>query len=134
MDRAAAGTIGYWKCRVPIETDEKVYLAPASVLLGLFCALGSGTAAAPTAYVMGLFLVRKRLLRIEVNDQPPDHPETLNLYSPRLNQSFEIPVFELTREAIQAIQSELESQLFSSEPIEDLNATDDVSDDATSQE
>jgi len=105
------GSIGWWKSVVPNRKSKKRHWAPNDVMLDLFEELGEREQLADMRYVLGLLLVRRRVMRLEESDDPAGS-EKLVLYCPRNEQSYETPVVEPTPERIAEIQEALGRLLF----------------------
>lgn len=58
------GTLGQWKCRMPIAGDKKMVLAPRSVLIDLLRQMEDIPEQAKTRYLLALILLRRRFVRI----------------------------------------------------------------------
>jgi hypothetical protein len=83
------GIVAWWKSRV--EGGGKVRLAPHEVLLNLFTALADQPSEAEFRYVLGLLLVRRKVLRfVDVNTRAPD--DRLLLECPQHGEQFELLV------------------------------------------
>jgi hypothetical protein len=82
------GTIAWWKARVPAG-DAKAKLAPHDVLLNLFAELGDRPEEAEFRYVLGLLLIRRRILKLEETKRD-DVGEILVLECPRRDEQYEL--------------------------------------------
>ncbi len=110
-----ANSVGWWRARIPQLDGGRVYWAPREVLLTYFDSLQGVEKHQPTAYVMGLLLVRKRILQwVDCRQTPLG--EIMELHSSRENQSYEVPVVALDATQIEEIQKELAEQLFMDQP------------------
>ena len=114
---APAAAFGWWKSRVPEPTAKKIKLAPNDVLLELFDQLADKADQQDLRYVLALLLVRRRVLRVDVNsDNPadgeaPNHAtETMTLYCPKRDSTCEVAVAMPNSQRIDEIQQQL-SQL-----------------------
>lgn len=115
-DGPPEGAIGWWKSRIPEPTAKKVKLAPNEVLLELFDQLAEQPDGSDMRYVLALLLMRRRVLRMET---PPEssHPssgrdvETIVVYCPRREATYELPVVTPDEARIDVIQQQLSELL-----------------------
>lgn len=107
--------IGWWKSTVPLLEAGRVYWAPSDVLLAYFENL-AGKAIKDATYVMGLLLVRKRLLQLVETDDEAEGGPLMILRNRKTKEKIEIPVVELTAERMIQIQDELAENLFMDRP------------------
>jgi hypothetical protein len=68
------GTLGHWKCRMPVAGEKKVVLAPKAVLIDLLRQMESMPEQAKTRYLLALILLRRRFVKLA---RPPE-PEANN--------------------------------------------------------
>lgn len=102
------GAIGWWKSVVVDPNAKRMHWAPSDVMLNYFVQLEGNPAAEDTRYVLGLLLVRKRILRNEsIEKDEATGRETLVLYSPRQECEYRVPVVLPSAERVEAIQNEL---------------------------
>ena len=111
--------IGWWKQRVPDLDSGKVYWAPDHVLIAWFDSLYArqnekNADLNETAWVMALLLMQKRLLARK--DQNTEDG-ILFLVNKRTNQEYQLREPEIDAGRINAIQKQLEEQLFSDLPV-----------------
>ena len=109
---APAGALGWWKSRMPAPAARKARLAPSDVLLELFHSLAEVEASRDMRYVLALLMVRRRILRLEETLLDDAKNETLVLYSPRDEQTYEVPAVLPDEQRTQEIQDELARLLF----------------------
>ncbi|WP_182869402.1 hypothetical protein [Stieleria mannarensis] len=58
------GTLGHWKCRMPVAGEKKLVLAPRAVLIGLLRQMEDMPEQAKTRYLLALILLRRRFVRV----------------------------------------------------------------------
>lgn len=58
------GTLGQWKCRMPISGEKKMVLAPRAVLIDLLRQMEDLPDQAKTRFLLALILLRRRFVRI----------------------------------------------------------------------
>lgn len=63
-DGPPEGTIGHWKCRMPIAGEKKMILAPREVLIDLLRQMESFPDRAKTRYLLALILLRRRFVKL----------------------------------------------------------------------
>lgn len=93
------------------EGSHKPKLAPSEVLLRLFGELGGDPSQHDLRYVLTLMLIRRRLLRLE-ETKSADGSETMVLFCPRDEQTYEVAVTTPAEPRVQEIQDYLTSLLF----------------------
>jgi hypothetical protein len=108
--------IGWWKSRIPEPTAKKIKLAPNEVLLELFDQLGEQPDRSDMRYVLALLLMRRRVLRMEapseLTQQSAGHDvETIVVYCPRREATYELPVVTPDEQRIDVIQQQLSELL-----------------------
>lgn len=118
-DIADQTLIGWWKQRVPDLDSGKVYWAPDHILIAWFDSLYARQSEESgdqneTAWVMALLLMQKRLLAQQ--DRESDEG-ILYLVNKKTKQEFTLHEPEIDAGRIDAIQKQLEEQLFSDLPV-----------------
>ncbi len=58
------GSLGHWKCRMPVAGEKKLVLAPRAVLIGLLRQMEDMPEQAKTRYLLALILLRRRFVRV----------------------------------------------------------------------
>ncbi|QDV45977.1 hypothetical protein Enr13x_58810 [Stieleria neptunia] len=74
------GSLGHWKCRMPVAGEKKLVLAPRAVLIGLLRQMEDMPEQAKTRYLLALILLRRRFVRV-ITGPPltagdPDGPDS----------------------------------------------------------
>jgi hypothetical protein len=118
---APPAVIGWWKTRIPEPIAKKIKLAPNEVLLNLFDELADHHEQLDLRYVLTLLLLRRRVLRMDV---PPEelglipvpaaakqHVETMFVYCPKRDASYEVVVAMPAPPRIDEIQQQLSDLL-----------------------
>ncbi len=111
----APGSVGWWRCRIPVMNAGKVYWAPAEVQREYFTRLLAEPRNEAKAFVMAMLLVRRKMLRLE-------HEETDDAGNPWLvvldpdKQSIRVRVVQLSMDERRVIQQEFADQLFTDQP------------------
>ena len=103
--------LGWWKSRVPDLDKGRVYWAPRNVLLAYFEHIVEQPGNEDIQYVMGLLLVRKRILRL-IDSLQDETGQWIVLNDASQKKNYELTVPDLTAEQLSAIQAELEQKLF----------------------
>ena len=99
-------SLGWWRSRVPLK-NEKPRLAPTDILLNLFSALADKPADAQFRYLLGLLLIRRRVLKREDSCRNESKQEILTLFSPRRDASYELVVDQPNVEQAEKIQQRM---------------------------
>ena len=108
---ALEGSLGWWRSRVPVK-DEKPKLAPTDVMLNLFTALADKPSDAQFRYLLGLLLIRRRVLRREEANCDDAGNEVLTLFAPRRDQRYEMIVDEPDPQQAEQIQQRMIDLLY----------------------
>lgn len=106
------GSVGWWKSEIPGQTKKRFGWAPNDVMLGLFEQLTDQPDQQDMRYVLGLLLVRRRVMRHEETETDPEGRQTLVLYCPRREATYQVAVATPGQARIDAIQEELAKLLF----------------------
>ena len=85
--------LGWWRSRVP-DKEEKPQLAPIDVMLNLFAALAEKPSESKFRYLLGLLLIRRRILRVEDTQTDDAGKVVMSLYSTRRDENHELLVDE----------------------------------------
>ena len=100
-------TVAWWKSRIPDRTSKKKQWAPNDVMLHFFEELADRADQADMRYVLGLLLVRRRVLRQEETETDDDGNEILVLYSPKRETTYKLATAVPEESRINEIQDEL---------------------------
>ena len=83
--------IAWWRSRVPDGNEARPKLAPSDVLLNLFAELAEAPAEAEFRYVLGLLLLRRKLVKLDETRRDAAG-EVMTLECPRREERFELRV------------------------------------------
>lgn len=111
-DAPPEGTIGWWKSRVPDAQSQTTHWAPSDVVLHYFEQLEKQPEKIDVRYVLALWMVRRRVVRLEEIEKDDAGCEQLVLYCPRNEQEYRAAVATPDEPRIAAIQQELAELLF----------------------
>ncbi len=106
------GAIGWWKTQVPSPEAKRPHWAPNDLMLHVFEQLESQPQRADLRYLLGLLLVRRRVLRLEEEERDQSGREWLVVYCPRRDATYRVPAVAPDEAKIEAIQDELARLLF----------------------
>ena len=106
------GHLGWWKSRVPTTDQSQPKLAPSDVLLNLFLELHGRPDEAEFRYLLGLILIRKKVLRLEETVRDDEGRQKLVLDCPRRNERYELLAAEPSAERADELQVRVESLLY----------------------
>lgn len=109
----ATDHVAWWSSRVPASSDSQPQLAPQDVLLNLFIELADQPEEREFRYLLGLILVRKRILRLGESTRDVDGREILSLQCPRRNQTFDLLVAEPAADRADQLQQRIVSLVYS---------------------
>jgi len=115
---APDGALGWWKSRIPETTAKKIKLAPNEVLLELFDQLADQPDQIDLRYVLGLLLVRRRVLRVEevaeapdTQNSTPESHEMMRVYCGKRDATYDVVVNMPTGARVDEIQQQLSDLL-----------------------
>jgi hypothetical protein len=106
------GGVAWWHSQVADGDPSRARLAPQDVLLDLFAALANEPAEAEFRYVLGLLLLRRRLVKLQ-ESRDVAAPDTLVLDCPRREEQFELRVAPPTPENAAEVERRLCDLLYS---------------------
>lgn len=98
--------LGWWRSRMPGK-NEKPKLAPTEVMLKLLQSINGKKAEQKFRYVLGLLLVRRRVLRREDARRNDDGDEILMLARLKHDEQYEVLVDEPTEAEAEQIQQKM---------------------------
>ncbi|NIL98634.1 MAG: hypothetical protein GTO53_11915 [Planctomycetales bacterium] len=104
--------LGWWKSRMPARHAHRLHWAPNDIMLEYFEELQDQPDKQDVRYVLALLMIRRRVLRLEEQEQTAEGGQKLTLYCPRREKSYELGVVEPDRQRQQEIQEELAALLF----------------------
>mgnify|MGYP007059386270 CR=1 FL=1 len=105
--------LGWWRAQVPTRAARRARLAPNDVLLEFFHELEDQPDKQDLLYVLTLFLVRRRVFRLE-----DDHPQAaaadrqLVVSCPREDATYTVSIATPSQQRIEEIQDQLAQLLF----------------------
>ncbi|QDS98137.1 hypothetical protein [Adhaeretor mobilis] len=105
-----AETLGWWRFRMPTGDDEPK-LAPNEVLLSLFVELAEKRSQESFRYVLGLLLVRRRVLRLE-ETRENEGREVLVLTSSGRGEEYHLKVALPHPQEADALQEKIDELLY----------------------
>lgn len=103
---------GWWRSRMPSPTANRMHWAPNDVMLHFFEELESQPERADMRFVLGLLLVRRRVMREEDRTRDEQGREVTVLFCPRNDKTYEVPTVMPSPTRVEAIQEELAQLLF----------------------
>jgi hypothetical protein len=109
----AEGVIAWWKSRLA-DDSAKLKLAPQDVLLNLFVELAGRPDEADFRYVLGLLLIRRRILKLDETRRDAAG-EVLVLDCPRRDEQYELPVANPDLQRTEALQQRMVELLYGGE-------------------
>mgnify|MGYP000935014903 CR=1 FL=1 len=105
------GALGWWKSQVPQPTSTKKHWAPNDVMLDFWDGLAAQPEKTDMRYVLTLLLVRRRVFRFEDESRNPQGLETVTVYCPRRDATYDVPVVVPDDARAKEIQEELAALL-----------------------
>ena len=103
--------LGWWRFEVPDKDDGKVKLAPNEVLLNLFVELAEQPEQVTFRYVLGLLLIRRRVLRLQETLEHADG-ETMVLACNRRGEEYRLPAATPSAEEAEQMQERINQLLY----------------------
>ncbi len=108
-------TIGWWQCRMPERSAEKLRPAPNGVLLDTLTSLLETPGSEALAYLLAVLLVRRRVLSEEQAVTSEANPGIWTLVCKGDDRRWLIPFRDDVPDADQTLTDELQQLLFTSE-------------------
>jgi hypothetical protein len=105
------GLVAWWKSRMADGDGLRPKLAPQDVLLNLFAELAGNAAEAEFRYVLGLLLIRRRIVRLEETRRQGD-AEMMVLECSRRGEQYELPVATPDAERTETLERRLVELLY----------------------
>jgi hypothetical protein len=106
------GTIGWWRGKMPERETRTLQPAPVQVLLDTLAKLCEQPDSATLAYLLGVLLVRRRVLVEKDQTEDTDDPLHLHLTNPIDGMEFLVPMQLPSDEAIVELQKSLSELLY----------------------
>lgn len=103
--------VGWWKSQVPDQTAARKRWAPNEVMLQFWDELAEQPDRQDMRYVLTLFLVRRRVFRLEEEKHDAQDRESLVVYCPRREATYEVPAVTPEPARVDQIQAELAALL-----------------------
>jgi hypothetical protein len=104
--------VGWWRSRVPTKDDNQPRLAPTEVMLNLFEALSERPAETEFRYLLGLLLLRRRVLRRDDSSRDDQLREVLQLHCQSRSKDYELVVAEPVAERAVQLQQQMLNLLY----------------------
>ncbi len=99
--------VGWWKSQIPDRGAARKHWAPNDVMLQFFDELAEQPQKQDIRYVLGLLLVRRRVMRLEESQADAQGREVMVLYCPRREATYQVPAVVPDESRIEEIQEEL---------------------------
>jgi hypothetical protein len=110
----AEGALAWWKARMPDNDSSKPKLAPQDVLLNLFTELADRPDEAEFRYLLGLLLIRRRIVKLEETQRDAEG-EVLILECPRRDEQYQLRVAAPAPERTDVLQQRMIELLYGRE-------------------
>jgi hypothetical protein len=107
-----ADCIGWWRSRVPTKDDSQPQLAPTDVMLNLFEALEDRPAEVAFRYLLGLLLLRRKIVRREESRHDDLGRELITLHCQRRDKDYEVVVAEPNADQTVKLQEQMLNLLY----------------------
>ena len=111
---AGENVVAWWRSRVPLGDGGKPKLAPQDVLLDLFAELAKQPGEAAFRYVLGLLLLRRRIVKL-VETRRDEAGEAMLLDCPRRDEQFELRVAAPSVQETERLEQRLVELLYGGE-------------------
>lgn len=103
--------LGWWRFEIPKKDDSKVKLAPNEVLLNLFVELADQPEQVTFRYVLGLLLIRRRLLALQ-ETLDDAQGETMVLACNRRGEEYRLAAATPSAEEAEQMQERINQLLY----------------------
>jgi len=104
---APEGTLSFWRSSIPDANTAKQHWAPNDVMLHYFEQLAENQQQQDVRYVLGLLMIRRRILRHEDTEPDQSGNETMVLHCPRNEKDYRLTVVHPDQSRVEQIQEEL---------------------------
>ena len=104
--------LGWWKSQMPHRDAKRLHWAPNDVMLELLEELETQPDKQDMRYVLGLLLIRRRVVRLEETDHDAEGREISVLYCPRRERTYRVMTVMPSEQRTAEIQEELARLLF----------------------
>jgi hypothetical protein len=104
--------IGWWRSRVPSKDDAQPRLAPTDVMLNLFEALEDRPAEVAFRYLLGLLLMRRKVLRRDDSRRDDLGREVLTMHCQRRQKDYDLVAAEPDSEQTAKLQEQMLNLLY----------------------
>lgn len=104
--------IGWWRSRIPTKDDSQPRLAPIDVMLNLFEALEDRPTELAFRYLLGLLLLRRKVLRRDDSRRDEQDREVLTMHCQRRQKDYDLVVAEPTAEQAAKLQEQMLNLLY----------------------
>ncbi len=107
--------LGVWTGKIAPVNDKRLKLAPNDILLELFDELADQPDKMDIRYILALLLIRRHIFRYEREEKVENEADSaiLQVYSPRKEMVYSVPVVPLDDQRIEEVQEYLASLLYS---------------------
>ncbi len=106
------GAIGVWKNRMPTADERKLVLAPSEVLIDLLRQMADVPEKAKTRYLLGLMLLRRKIVQRAVAEPDQAASQALRVKVPADGSIIEIPTCDIGRSESDRLLEELNELLY----------------------
>lgn len=103
--------VGWWQSRIPTKEGSQPQLAPTDVMLNLFEALDERPDELVFRYLLGLLLLRRKIVRREESRRDQDR-EILTLHCQRRQKDYELVVAEPDTQQASKLQQQMFDLLY----------------------
>jgi len=108
-----AGTIGWWKSRMPTSDEKKLVLAPPEVLIDLLRQMEQFPGKAKSRYLLALMLMRRKIVRpVKGTDQSHQDAEILRVEVVADGSTIDVPIRKINRSESDKLRDELNELLY----------------------
>ena len=108
-----ADAVGWWRGTIVQQESRKIVPTPADELLEVLAELCQDTTRQPLANLLGLYLLRRKILQLDASDEAVAQSEqAMTLTHPSTQRTFLIPNIEHDPEVLAELQSSLQSLLY----------------------
>jgi hypothetical protein len=106
------GTVGWWRATMPQREAKALQPAPVHVLLDTLTQLCEQPDSAELAYLLGVLLVRRRVLVDQETNEEPRQEDLMYLVNPEDGNEFLVPLQPPDLERIEQLQKSLTELLY----------------------
>ncbi len=99
--------VAWWRARIPPPSSTRRHWAPDEVMLQCLEELEGNAERADFRYLLALWMMRRRILRLEKTERTPEGNEVASFYCPRRDATYLMPVVLPDESRLSSLQEDI---------------------------